>query len=105
MCRQIGCGKDSITQAANRAAGTARLEHDPSSAAAGYTAPATYSGTDPRRIPHYFAGNLSPEARGELRRACGVVVPSHPYISDSTRVGRLQYAPQRKAFAKFYCNP
>ena len=104
MFLQIGCGKDSIAHAANRTAGTARLEQDPSSAAAGYTAPATYSGTDPRRIPHYFAGNLSPEARGVLRRAFGVVVPSHLYISDSTRGGLLKYDPELKRCSSCYVN-
>ena len=66
--------------------------------------PASYTGSDSRGIPHYFAGQLSPDAVDVLRRAFGVVVPTHLYVSDSTPAGLLKYDPQAKSCAACYVN-
>ncbi|MEO8911270.1 MAG: hypothetical protein ABI408_13735 [Gemmatimonadaceae bacterium] len=64
----------------------------------------TYAGTDQRSVPHYFMGNLSPDDQKVLRQAFGVEVPSHLYLSDSTRDGLLKYDPQMKQRRTGYVN-
>jgi hypothetical protein len=66
--------------------------------------PARYTGSDSRGIPHYFAGHLNPDAVDVLRRAFGVAVPTHLYVSDSTPAGLLKYDPQAKTCAACYVN-
>ena len=63
-----------------------------------------YTGSDSRGIPHYFAGHLSPDAADVLRRAFGVAVATHLYVSDSTPAGLLKYDPQAKPCAVCYVN-
>ncbi|HKN58288.1 MAG TPA: DUF882 domain-containing protein [Gemmatimonadaceae bacterium] len=102
---QVGCGKDDTAQAASRAGGVTQKGTDQSSSAtASATTPASYSGTDERGVPRYFKGNLAPDARALLRRAYGVVIPSHLYISDSSRSGLLKYDPEPKRCATCYVN-
>jgi hypothetical protein len=57
---------------------------------------ATYSGTDARGIPHYVNRTFSSSERAILRRAFGIVNPSHMYLSDSTDDGVLKYDPEVK---------
>lgn len=66
--------------------------------------PVRYTGSDSRGIPNYFAGHLNPDAVDVLRRAFGVVMPTHLYVSDSTPAGLLKYDPQAKACATCYVN-
>jgi len=114
---QLGCNKESSAHAANRAAGKDLPSNDRSaigkdlplsdpsvSGQRNATNSASYSGTDERGIPHYFHGNLSPQARDLLRRVYGVLLPSHLYISDSTRDGLLKYDPVPKPCATCYVN-
>ena len=107
----IGCGRHATVSAAKHAVGVARPagDHSPSPSpsfaeATSTTDAVSYSGTDERGVPHYFRGNLSPEALGLLRRAYGVVVPSHLYISDSTKDGLLKYDPEPKRCPTCYVN-
>jgi hypothetical protein len=65
---------------------------------------APYTGSDSRGIPHYFAGHLKPDALDVLRRAFGVVVATHLYVSDSSSAGLLKYDPHAKTCATCYVN-
>src|SRR2546430_13468489 len=101
----IGCESESSAHAANHAAAAkipanGRAFSDQANA----TNPASYSWTDERGIPRYFRGDLAPEARGLLRRAYGALLPSHLYISDSTRDGLLKYDPEPKRCSTCYVN-
>ncbi len=66
--------------------------------------PARYSGADERGVPHYFQGRLSADDMRVLRKAFGVVIPSHLYISDSSPAGLLKYDPVAKRCASCYVN-
>jgi hypothetical protein len=94
-------------QPANAAPGHGRpsAENDAASIASSIDSDAIkYAGTDERGVPRYFKGNLSTDAASILRRAFGVLSPSHLYISDSTRSGLLKYDPRPKPCAACYVN-
>ena len=102
---QLGCGKDSSARAASRSGGPAGAANGRSfSGQSNAMNSLAYSGTDDRGIPRYFRGDLTPEARELLRRAFGVVAPSHLYVSDSTRDGLLKYDPELKPCSTCYVN-
>lgn len=100
---QNGCGKPATARAADP---PARPNTDASvnsaGTAGGRSVALKYAGTDGRRVPLYFSGRLSDEARQILRDAYGVTSPSHLYISDSTKSGLLKYDPRVKSCASCY---
>src|SRR5258705_7255694 len=65
---------------------------------------AGYSGTNSRGIPRYVNRPFTDEERAILRRAFGVVNPSHLYVSDSTDEGVLKYDPEIKRCPSCYVN-
>ena len=101
MIFTIACGRDAA-HAARKPADALAAGQSSSSTPHGIP-PASYSGSDDRGVPHYYQGNLSPDAINVLRRAFGVVVASHLYISDSSR-GLLKYDPQAKRCETCYVN-
>ena len=101
----IACGRDATAHAARKPVAVADLSGGQASSSAAHAiSPARYTGSDDRGVPHYYQGNLSPDAISVLRRAFGVVVASHLYISDSSRAGLLKYDPQAKRCASCYVN-
>jgi D-alanyl-D-alanine dipeptidase len=87
---QSGCDSDAH---ARDTAGSAAL-----------TKAASYSGTDSRGVPRYVNRRFTDEELTILRRAFGVVNPSHLYVSDSTEDGVLKYDPEIKRCSFCYVN-
>jgi len=105
MILPIGCGRHGTAHAARKPAAVENLAGGQSSSSAAHgISPARYTGSDDRGVPHYYQGDLSQNAISVLRRAFGVVVASHLYISDSSRAGLLKYDPQAKRCATCYVN-
>jgi hypothetical protein len=103
-CIVAGCGKDDTLHAA-KAAARLRSGLPPSIATPNEQwRAASYAGTDARGVPHYFNGQVNPDARRILRDAFGIVTPSHLYISDSSKDGVLKYDPAIKPCAICYVN-
>jgi Bacterial protein of unknown function (DUF882) len=101
----IACGGDGSAHGARRTAALENLVSGQSVSTIAHGIPAArYSGSDDRGVPHYFDGHLSAEEISVLRKAFGVVVASHLYISDSSRAGLLKYDPVAKRCATCYVN-
>lgn len=99
------CGGDGTAHAARQPPAPDEAAGAPVSSTVTHgISPARYSGSDDRGVPHYFEGRLSPDAISVLRRAFGVAVTGHLYISDSSRAGLLKYDPQEKRCATCYVN-
>jgi hypothetical protein len=101
----VACRRDAAADAGTKSEATvAQLDGKLSSSTAALMPPARYSGSDVRGVPNYFQGTLTADASRVLRRAFGVVVPTHLYISDSSRAGLLKYDPRIKRCATCYVN-
>ena len=105
MIAAVACGRGGTAHAARQPPAPRDVAGGQSSSSVTHgIPPARYSGSDDRGVPHYYKGDLSPDAISVLRRAFGVVATAHLYISDSSRAGLLKYDPQAKSCATCYVN-
>ena len=105
IASQSGCGREAEADPAKFERATLRANSSQSMSRSAVAAlDAGFTGTDSRGIPRYATRKFSDDERSILRRAFGVVDPSHLYISDSTADGLLKYDPEIKRCSTCYVN-